>query len=151
MLSQPTAPLIPQQSTLVDRPAPSDMAIALVAANWSKVRVGNAEITPCHEPDGGRAVVHARVHLGELLPPDVEVDLIRQHEPMPAARADRALARLWSGHSYHNDSYDFEASVPADELREGGHLAIRVTPASQLALSSVLAPVTIPVAVPGAS
>lgn len=150
MPSSSNPPMPQQPDPAANASAPSDIVIGLVAANWPKVHVGKADIALRDEPDGERGVVHACVELGELLPVDVDVELIHQHGPMPTSVADRTLARMWSEHSYQNDSYDFEATVPAAELREAGHLAIRVTPASRLALSSLLAPVTAPVTVPGA-
>ena len=145
MVSLPHLRTVSQLSRGFGRSTPRDAITSLVMARWSDVRIGEAEVTPTHEPDGAPGVVHACIHLGPLLPVDVVVELVRICEACPAPRADQVVARLWSGHSYENGSYAFESALPEEALHEPGRLAVRVSPAAGLGLTAVLVPVIAPV------
>lgn len=145
MITLQTSPPLFRRATDRRRVPPPDVVVQLVKANWTDVRLGEIRITPTHEPDRTRTVVHACVVLGPLLPADVLVELIRLHEPGPAPKAELVVAQLFSGHSYQNGSFAFEATIADEEPCDRGHLAIRVTAAIKLGLSSVLAPVIVPV------
>ena len=142
MRSLPVPGPLPRLLSAAGRARPADVIAELIRSHWANVRVDEAEIAPTHEPNGRLAVVHACIHLDVLLPVDVMVELIRVYEPAPAPRADRVLARLWSGHSYQNGSYAYETTIPGEEIGEPGRLMIRISPAGQHGLATVLAPVT---------
>ena len=148
MLSLPHLRTVPRISSGFGRSTPRDAVASLVVARWPDVRIDEADVARTHEPDSALAVIQARVHLAAaLLPADVVVELLRVHEPHPAPRAERVIARLWSAYSYHNGSYAFESTFPEDELLEPGRLMVRVSPAGSLALTTVLTPVTAPVVI----
>ncbi|HET7584745.1 MAG TPA: hypothetical protein VFK13_07555 [Gemmatimonadaceae bacterium] len=110
---------------------------AVLAAAWPEIRVIGIHVCPAHHDRAHNRRVHACVHLGRLLPVDVRVEVL----PGDAAADDARGHRMFSIHSYHNGSYLFEATLPADELMGEDGLVVRVSPRAQLRTTAAPAPV----------
>jgi hypothetical protein len=97
-----------------------------LARAWEHVRVERTECQRATPPSAlGR--VSACLHLGTLLPVDVEVELTidgETHDGAPQVVTDR----MWSAQSYQNGSYLFEAHVLDALLATTRHLTIAVRP-----------------------
>ena len=109
-------------AALLQAPTPRPPA----ADAWAEVRLEAVSVEPPAAGAGTGAVL-ARVHLGRLLPADVEVHLVRADAVADDLPAQASLGRLWSRHPYGNGSYLFEARVPA-ALLDGQRLKVRVAP-----------------------
>ena len=110
-------------------PAPARSPSSLFA-DLASVRITALTVQPPSSPDDATATVQACIHLGTLLPADVQVDLISAPRNTHArAHVPSRCHRLCSVMSYQNGSYLFEASVVASELPELRDVAIRVSPA----------------------
>lgn len=114
------------------QPAPHPPA----ADAWAEVRIDAVMVEP--EPslaagdhglgaDGATRCVLARLHLGRLLPVDVEVHLVRADAVADDLPAQGSAVRLCSRHPYGNGAYLFEAHVPA-ALLAADRLKVHVAP-----------------------
>jgi hypothetical protein len=100
---------------------------------WRAVRVSGIDTRRAAE-GGGMQVVHARVHLGVLLPLDVVVEL----ECTCAARdAEPSRWRMWSDHPQGGGNFVFEARLPETALTASEMLSVRVCPAPDSPTDSV--------------
>lgn len=110
--------------------APTESALARV---WRAVRVTGIDTHRALE-GGGLQVVHARVHLGALLPIDVVVEL----ECASAARdSEPSFWRMWSDHPQGGGNFVFESRLPDTALMSAETLCVRVRPAPDSPTDSV--------------
>jgi hypothetical protein len=118
---------------------------AWVERHWAKVRVAHAESRRCACSTGAWLRMRAVVHLGELAPVDVHVDLVRRGDES----GDSTARRLWSIQSYRNGAFVYEGRVPEDESRTRDvprDYLVRVRPAlrggdDRIAVAPAIAPV----------
>ena len=124
----------------MDGRPPSSSLAEHVVEQWPRVRISDVATRPSSEVSGDYTIVHARVHLGALLPADVRVELV----PMPVvtkpAAAQPASYLMWSVESYHNDSYAYEVTVPSHILASDPACIVCVRPASMVARAVKVAP-----------
>lgn len=131
---------IPQSPLRMEGRPPASSLAEHVVEQWPRVRISDVTTRPSSEGSGDYTIVHARVHLGALLPADVRVELVPMPVTKPAA-AQPASYLMWSVESYHNDSYAYEVTVPAPVLAAEPECIVCVRPASMLARAVKVAPV----------
>src|SRR5687768_6145442 len=113
-------------SAVLDRPSTMDALIPHLMCNWPRVVIHDVAVG---RPAGrGERRVTARIHLGALLPGDVQVALVADRAPS-AAPGGILLSRRTEPDE--DGSHLFEAIVPSAVL-DGGSCAVRVTPAADL-------------------
>jgi hypothetical protein len=112
-----------------------------VRANWKRVRVVAVELRRARADTGSRITIRAVVHLGALLPADVQVTVRRRHSVTRCESSGECVVRLWSVQSYRNGAYVFEAAVCPHEIDDGEGLVVQVHPAHGYVLRPVAAPV----------
>lgn len=97
-------------------------------ANWEEVRVAHAEARRRIGAGGVRFHIRAVVHLGALLPTDVQVECgVRGRERGHSVSG----VRLWSVQSYRNGAFVYEATIADDAIGDVAQddLVVRVRPA----------------------
>jgi hypothetical protein len=115
----------PESATRGFTGAPLTNAASALEGVWSAVQVTTIDTHRAVE-GGGMQVVHARVHLGALLPLDVVVEL----ECLGAARDDETSSwRMWCDHPQGAGNFVFEARLPDAALAGTATLGVRVSPA----------------------
>ena len=112
-----------------------------IHANWERVRVVDVELRHARADVGSRIIVRAVVHLGALLPADVQVTVWRRHAIVGCESSSDRAVRLWSVQSYGNGAYVFEATVCPHEIDDGEGLVVQVHPVHGYVLRPVAAPV----------
>ena len=108
--------------------------------NWEEVEVTYAEARRKLGTGGGRFRIRAVVHLGALLPADVQVECgVRGGERGHSASA----VRLWSTQSYGNGAFVYEGTITDDAMGDiaPADLVVHVHPAHGDATQSSAAPV----------
>lgn len=134
-----TDPIPPSPLRMEGRPPSSSLAEHVVE-QWPRVRISDVATRPSSEGSGDFMVVHARIHLGALLPADVRVELVPIPVVTTPAATQPASYLMWSVESYHNDSYAYEVTVPAHVLAAEPACIVCVRPASMLARAVKVAP-----------
>lgn len=101
-------------------PSPADRR-ALDAVRMQRVELHRAT------PPSTIARVQGVLHLGALLPPDVDVELTIGIDEGDAPRLC-LVERMWSAQAYDNGSYLYHAHVPDERLGAAHDLGIHVQP-----------------------
>jgi nucleotide-binding universal stress UspA family protein len=130
--AEPPASARDRSSALGERPPPVAASNARIdesslASQWSDVHVCHMEArNDAADGRADRTMIRAVVQLGALAPADVRV-MVRQHTADAGTASERAV-RLWSGQSYRNGSFVFEAVANASEIPDGADLLVSVEP-----------------------
>ena len=107
---------------------------------WARLRIHGIE-ERAESAGGGMTRVEARIHLGELVPADVCVELVAGEDLGRVPADHRSCRRLCSVQSYDNGTYLFEVSVPTADLSLPVGYAVRVSPTSAFADAKDASPV----------